>query len=106
MARMPASEFANGELLIAADDNCVDVFHQMYDRGFRAPLAWFGVKTRTKRDEVEVSFGFAADPAGPVYAEGLELSNFLLAFTLPLTEEPQLRALFSELAARAGRTAP
>jgi hypothetical protein len=97
---------SNGEVVIVADDFAIEVFTRSFQESSRLPTAWVGVSyEQRKHEQIRVKFGWAKDPAGPMYGENADLLQGTRFFELPNTEEPALRAFFAEAAGRAGRVA-
>jgi hypothetical protein len=99
-----ALQYAAGDVLLLFAGGVVETFHRAYDRSFRTPAAWVGVRvTPGKHDSVSFSIG-RTDPANPVYGgPDLQLSWDDVQFELAASEEPNVRAFFTQVAQAAGR---
>src|SRR3954452_4327909 len=98
-----AEPFTSGDVLVIHEGDVVEVFHRMYEKSFRLPVAWLGVHVEAKKhDEVEVLFGQADPPSQPLYGEGVHVSNSQIVFSIPSADEPALRAFFAQVAADGG----
>ena len=99
-----AEPFASGDVLILHEGEVVEIFHRMYEKSFRLPVAWLGVNIEAKRhDQVKVLFGLADPPEQPIYGENVQVSNYQIVFEIPQADEPALRAFFAQVAAAGGR---
>jgi hypothetical protein len=100
-------EFAAGDVLLLFAGGVVETFHNSYNRSFRTPAAWIGVKAEPrKHDQVRFTVGRADKRDQPVYGTGVSLSWTDVAFELDAAEEPLVRGFFSKVAQSAGRLGP
>jgi hypothetical protein len=98
-----ALQYAAGDALILFAGGVVETFHRDYNRSFRTPAAWVGVRVKPARhDCITVSIG-RTDPTQPLYGPEINLSWDDVQFELPASEEPNLRTFFAEVAQAAGR---
>ena len=101
-----AEPFASGDVLILHEGEVVEIFHRMYEKSFRLPVAWLGVNIEAKRhDQVQVLFGLADPPDQVIYGEDVHVGNYQLVFEIPQSDEPALRSFFASVAAAGGRLA-
>jgi hypothetical protein len=99
-----ALQYASGDVLLLFAGGVVETFHRAYDRSFRTPAAWIGVRVKPgKHDSLTFSIG-RTDATNPVYGgSDLKLSWDDVQFDLAASEEPNVRAFFAQVAQAAGR---
>jgi hypothetical protein len=100
-------QFAAEDVLLFFAGGVVETFQSSYDRSFRTPAAWIGVNVEPrKHDRVSFTVGRAKQRDRAMYGPGVTLAWTDIRFELAATDEPGVRAFFSDVAVAAGRLGP
>ena len=92
-------ELDDGRVWIHFDGAVVETFHDDYDKSFRSPATWFGVKAEgRKHDQVRFSIGRAGPGRGPLYGSDVELQWTDVLVDVPMSEEPRMRDFLTAIA--------
>ncbi len=101
---MEALEYRSGSTILRVDDATLEVFARLVSGSLRVPLAWAAADLAPTRkgDQLQVRVGRSSDDGGPFYDPKL-ISEGAFTFSIPTSEEANLRAVLDEAARRGGR---
>jgi hypothetical protein len=99
-------QLAIGAVLLWFDGGVVETFDDGYNRSFRTPAAWVGVRvSQGRHDQVRFDVGRADPRDQPIYG-AIELGWTDIRFELAATDEPSVRGFFAQVAQDVGRRGP
>ena len=95
-------QFAAEEVLLVFSGGVLETFHRSYDRSFRTPAAWLGVRLEPGRhDRLHVTVG-RVHQGGPVYGPDVTMSWNDIKFDLGADDEPRIREFLDEVVRAVG----
>ena len=102
---MATITYTNQYTVLVVDDTVIEVFRRLVEGSLRIPLIWAGATLKPKKGgEVQVEIGIASNATDPFYSDSvITYGGFI--FSVPQSEEPNLRSVLDEAARRGQRSA-